>query len=45
VEHEGWNNELDASPHGLPGQVGYGLMAWLVLNRGWYEWLGIDPAE
>lgn len=45
VEHEGWNNELDSSAHGLPGQVGYGLMAWLVLNRGWYEWLGIDPAD
>ena len=45
VEHEGWRNELDSSAHGLPGQVGYGLIAWLVLNRGWYEWLGIDTPE
>jgi len=45
VEHDGWRNELESSPHGLPGQVGYGLIAWLVLNRGWYEWLGIDTPE
>lgn len=43
VGHSGWNEELAASEHHLPGQVGHGLIAWLVLNRGWYEWLGIDP--
>ena len=42
VEHEGWNAEIEASDAGLPGQVGYGLIAWLVLNRGWFEWLGIN---
>jgi hypothetical protein len=26
----------------LPGQIGHGLIAWLVLNRGWYEWLGLS---
>lgn len=42
VEHEGWNNELQNSPSGLPGQIGYGLIAWLVLNRGWNTWLGVE---
>lgn len=45
VEHEGWNLEIDTSEHGLPGQVGHGLIAWLVLNRGWYEWLAIPSPE
>ena len=45
VDHDGWKTELESSDHGLPGQVGYGLIAWLVLNRGWYQWLGVDPAE
>ena len=45
VEHEGWNQELASSPNGLPGQVGHGLIAWLVLNRGWFEWLGLPEAE
>ena len=43
VDHEGWNAEIQASEHHLLGQVGYGLMAWLVLNRGWYEWLDVSP--
>ncbi len=25
----------------LPLQAGYGLMAWLVLNSSWHDWLGI----
>ena len=45
VEHEGWNLEIETSEYGLPGQVGHGLIAWLVLNRGWYEWLGIPAPE
>ena len=45
VEHEGWNLEIETSEHGLPGQVGHGLIAWLVLNRGWYEWLEIPNPE
>jgi hypothetical protein len=45
VEHEGWNLEVETSENGLPGQVGHGLIAWLVLNRGWYEWLGIPSPE
>lgn len=45
VEHEGWNLEIETSENGLPGQVGHGLIAWLVLNRGWYEWLQIPSPE
>lgn len=43
--HDGWNNELQSSPSGLPGQVGYGLIAWLVLNRGWNAWLGVEETQ
>ena len=34
-----------AANGGTPGQAGYGLMAWLVLHRGWFQWLGIDAPE
>lgn len=40
-EHEGWLQEVSSHSRGLPGQVGYGLIAWLVLNKGWFEWLGL----
>lgn len=26
-----------------PDQAGYGLLAYLVLNGGWYSWLGVEP--
>lgn len=45
VEHEGWNEELQNSDHGLPGQIGHGLIAWLVLNRGWFEWLDLPQED
>ena len=45
VEHDGFNSELQNSEYGLPGQTGHGLVAWLVLNRGWYEWLEIESPE
>jgi len=41
VDHEGWNEEINLAENHLPGQIGHGLIAWLVLNRGWYEWLGL----
>ena len=44
VEHEGWRAEMAESTNGVPGQVGHGLIAWLVLNRGWNEWLGLAEA-
>ena len=45
VDHEGFNVELEVSARNMPGQTGYGLMAWLVLNRGWYPWLGLDDVQ
>jgi lysophospholipase L1-like esterase len=45
VDHEGFNAELEVSSRNSPGQTGYGLMAWLVLNRGWYPWLGLEETQ
>ena len=45
VDHEGFNVELEVSARNMPGQTGYGLMAWLVLNRGWYTWLGLEDVQ
>jgi lysophospholipase L1-like esterase len=46
LTHEGWLAEISIHPRRMPGQVGYGLIAWLVLNRGWFEWLGLtDPDQ
>lgn len=43
--HEQWHADLDTSPVAQhPGQAGYGLMAWLVLHHGWYEWLDVPAA-
>lgn len=40
LNHEQWRSDLAANEGG-PGQCGYGLIAWLVLHRGWFGWLGI----
>lgn len=46
VQHEQWNTDMSITRSYAPRQAGYGLMAWLVLHRGWHEWLGIKaPAE
>ncbi|GAA2002463.1 GDSL-type esterase/lipase family protein [Brevibacterium samyangense] len=46
VDHPVWQRELALTEDGLPGQEGYGLLAWLVLNRGWFDWLGVaDPLD
>ena len=45
VEHDGWNAEMAESENGTPGQVGYGLIAWLVLNGGWADWLGLPKDD
>jgi lysophospholipase L1-like esterase len=43
--HEQWQSDLAASRITLhPGQAGYGLIAWLVLHNGWYDWLQISPS-
>jgi len=39
--HEQWLGDLAAGDGMLPGQAGYGMMAWLVLHTGWHEWLGL----
>ncbi|MFD0483573.1 GDSL-type esterase/lipase family protein [Kineococcus sp. GCM10028916] len=41
AEHEDWYADLAASDGIHPGQAGYGLLAWLVLHSGWYDWLGV----
>jgi acyl-CoA thioesterase-1 len=41
VTHEDWMTDLAAGDGEHPRQAGYGLMAWLVLHSGWYEWLGV----
>lgn len=40
VRHEQWTSDMALSDGSLPLQAGYGLMAWLVLNSVWHEWLG-----
>lgn len=43
--HEQWQSDLAASRvEHHPGQAGYGLIAWLVLHNGWYDWLRISPS-
>ncbi|AJT41378.1 GDSL-type esterase/lipase family protein [Psychromicrobium lacuslunae] len=44
LNHEQWRTDLAAN-NGAPGQAGYGLMAWLVLHRGWYQWMGIPEVS
>lgn len=39
--HAQWEEETAAVGGAHPAQAGYGLLAWLVLHRGWYQWLGI----
>ena len=29
----------------LPGQAGFGMMAWVVLHSGWYQWVGAGPRQ
>ncbi len=41
VTHEQWLGDLAAGDGLLPGQAGYGMMAWLVLHTGWHAWLGL----
>ncbi|GAB7190403.1 GDSL-type esterase/lipase family protein [Kineococcus sp. NUM-3379] len=40
-DHEDWYADLGAGDGVHPGQSGYGLLAWLVLHSGWYDWLGV----
>lgn len=40
--HPVWQREIASSRDHLPAQEGYGLLAWLVLHRGWFPWLGVQ---
>ncbi len=43
--HADWERDLAASDGRVPGQAGYGLLAYLVLHGGWFPWLGVvSPA-
>ncbi|MGO0574893.1 GDSL-type esterase/lipase family protein [Ornithinimicrobium panacihumi] len=42
VAHDQWQSDLAAGDTIHPGQAGYGLIAWLVLNGGWQQWLHLD---
>ena len=40
VTHDQWIADLTSGPDRVhPGQAGYGLIAWLVLHNGWYDWM------
>ncbi|MDD9206988.1 GDSL-type esterase/lipase family protein [Georgenia sp. 10Sc9-8] len=39
--HEQWHADVASGDGMHPGQAGYGLLAWLVLNAGWHRWLGV----
>ncbi|WP_336923274.1 GDSL-type esterase/lipase family protein [Aquipuribacter sp. SD81] len=41
--HEDWLRDVAASDGRVPGQAGYGLLAYLVLHGGWYAWWGVEP--
>ena len=41
VAHDQWLADLASGDGQLPGQAGYGLIAWLVLHTGWHTWLGL----
>lgn len=43
--HEQWLADLAAGDGALPGQAGYGLMAWLVLHSHWNAWLGLPEDQ
>ncbi len=40
-DHEQWHADVQAHGGRHPGQIGYGLMAWLVLHQGWPAWMGV----
>ena len=38
--NEEWLADLGTTDGVHPSQVGYGLIAWLLLHQGWHEWFG-----
>lgn len=43
ARHEQWTQDMTQGDGSSPLQAGYGLMAWLVLNSVWHDWLGVEP--
>ncbi|MBV7432653.1 lysophospholipase [Dermabacteraceae bacterium TAE3-ERU5] len=41
-DHSQFNEDIARSSRDLPGQTGYGLIAWLVLHTGFGAWLGTE---
>lgn len=41
VNHDQWITDMSISGSYAPRQAGYGLITWLVLHKGWHEWLGV----
>jgi lysophospholipase L1-like esterase len=37
--HNQWMTDLKRNSHKFPSQVGYGLIAWIVLHENWNRWL------
>jgi len=42
ARHDQWLHDMTLGDGDLPLQAGYGLMAWLVLNSQWHDWLGVE---
>ncbi|MDO5060410.1 MAG: GDSL-type esterase/lipase family protein [Actinomycetaceae bacterium] len=45
VNHNQWHDDLSLSPQQMPSQTGYGLLAWIILHCGWYQWIGLEASE
>lgn len=43
--HAVWQREVASSHDSMPSQEGHGLLSWLVLHRGWFEWLGVNDPQ
>lgn len=43
--HDQWHADINAGDGIHPGQVGYGLLAWLVLHNGWHDWVGSSQRD
>ncbi|WP_240759812.1 GDSL-type esterase/lipase family protein, partial [Phytoactinopolyspora endophytica] len=42
ADHHAWH-DARAEDGVHPNQAGYGLLAYVILHEGWYQWLGATP--
>lgn len=40
-DYDQWHTDIETGD-GMPGQAGYGVLAWLVLNNGWRPFMGVS---